>query len=445
MGRARPTSPSTCSSAAGAHLRSALLAALLLLPAGRAMALQPLEDFVRSALQHNLDARDAQANIDNQVGELGSQRSKLLPGLGIDGRYTRNQYKVEFGPLTVMPNNQYDVSATVSVPLVDLAQIARTGAAAHTLQSRHHSLAHTRLEVSQKVTQAFFQLVANLALQSSAQRALATAERSLEVTRDKLQGGQATQLEVSRARAAVSGQRRQLASTELQVAVSVRQLSSLSGEPPADVQQAALPADMLQVELPLDQFSLSEHRVPALAVARASRFAAERNASAERLKLAPALSAQLSEKVSNVTAYAAGHHNVFNVWLALSWKIDFGSRAVVHKAAADASRARIAEARARMDNADAVYNAWHTVASNIERSRAARDEAAASAEAADIAQGRYAGELTTQLDLLQAQRDSFAAEAARIQADADLVNARAQLRLQAGIPLPLNATKEPAR
>jgi len=33
---------------------------------------------------------------------------------------------------------------------------------------------------------------------------------------------------------------------------------------------------------------------------------------------------------------------------------------------------------------------------------------------------------------LQAQRDAFAAEVARIQADADLVNARAQLRLAAG-------------
>jgi outer membrane protein TolC len=38
----------------------------------------------------------------------------------------------------------------------------------------------------------------------------------------------------------------------------------------------------------------------------------------------------------------------------------------------------------------------------------------------------------TQLDLLQAQRDAFNAEVSRIQADADLVNARVQLRLSAG-------------
>jgi outer membrane protein TolC len=38
----------------------------------------------------------------------------------------------------------------------------------------------------------------------------------------------------------------------------------------------------------------------------------------------------------------------------------------------------------------------------------------------------------TQLELIQADRDAFAAEAGRIQADADLLNARQQLRLAAG-------------
>ena len=38
----------------------------------------------------------------------------------------------------------------------------------------------------------------------------------------------------------------------------------------------------------------------------------------------------------------------------------------------------------------------------------------------------------TQLDLLQAQRDAFQAEVTRIQTDANLINARAQLRLASG-------------
>jgi len=39
---------------------------------------------------------------------------------------------------------------------------------------------------------------------------------------------------------------------------------------------------------------------------------------------------------------------------------------------------------------------------------------------------------STQLDMIQADRDAFAANAARIQADSNLLNARHQLRLASG-------------
>jgi outer membrane protein TolC len=68
----------------------------------------------------------------------------------------------------------------------------------------------------------------------------------------------------------------------------------------------------------------------------------------------------------------------------------------------------------------------------IARSRSARVEAEVSARAAQLAQDRYEAGTSSQLELLQAQRDAFSAAAARIQADADVVNSRAQLRLAAG-------------
>ena len=45
---------------------------------------------------------------------------------------------------------------------------------------------------------------------------------------------------------------------------------------------------------------------------------------------------------------------------------------------------------------------------------------------------QYRAGTATQLDLLQAQRDAFRAEVTRIQNDANLLNARAQLRLSTG-------------
>lgn len=73
-----------------------------------------------------------------------------------------------------------------------------------------------------------------------------------------------------------------------------------------------------------------------------------------------------------------------------------------------------------------------SVRTNIARSRSARVQAQVSARAADLARNRYEAGEGTQLDLLQAQRDAFGADAGRIQADADLLNARAQLRVAAG-------------
>ncbi len=69
---------------------------------------------------------------------------------------------------------------------------------------------------------------------------------------------------------------------------------------------------------------------------------------------------------------------------------------------------------------------------DIANSRSARAQAKASDHASRLAQDRYEVGVATQLDLLQAQRDAYSADVARIQSDADLANARAQLRLAAG-------------
>jgi outer membrane protein TolC len=72
-------------------------------------------------------------------------------------------------------------------------------------------------------------------------------------------------------------------------------------------------------------------------------------------------------------------------------------------------------------------------AANASRAAARRrTQARVSGEAAEQALERYRAGAATQLDLLQAQRDALAAEASRIQADANLVNSRAQLRTAAG-------------
>jgi outer membrane protein TolC len=83
--------------------------------------------------------------------------------------------------------------------------------------------------------------------------------------------------------------------------------------------------------------------------------------------------------------------------------------------------------------ADATFEAYERVRAGIAKSMAARAQASAAARAAGLAQDRYSVGAATQLDVTQAQRDAFLADASRIQADSDLAYARAALRLAAGV------------
>jgi outer membrane protein TolC len=159
--------------------------------------------------------------------------------------------------------------------------------------------------------------------------------------------------------------------------------------------------------------------------------AADRQADAQRLSMLPSIAGSVTERGTTAAGFV-GHDWTWQAVIGLTWSLDLSTFANVRSqdAAADAARAR--ELRARLVARDAIYRQWQTVSADIARSRSARAGQSAAAHAAEQARIRYKAGTVTQLDLLQAQRDAFAAEVARIQADADLVNARTQLRLASG-------------
>src|SRR5437899_710379 len=83
---------------------------------------------VARARQHNPDALEAQANLSQQDAQADSTLGRVLPGISVRGSYTRNQYASQVDlappgqppqPVTLVPNDQWDGSATLKVPLVD--------------------------------------------------------------------------------------------------------------------------------------------------------------------------------------------------------------------------------------------------------------------------------------------------------------------------------------
>jgi outer membrane protein TolC len=196
----------------------------------------------------------------------------------------------------------------------------------------------------------------------------------------------------------------------------------------------------LHPEAPLSEFEKDLPAVPAVAAAARARLTADQFAAAQRLTLLPSIAGYFAESGSNAPGFA-GHDWSYQGGVTLTWSLDLTTFANIRRqdATADVERAR--ELRTWLFSGDSIHQQWNTVAAGIARSRAARAGRQAAFEAAEQARTRYAVGNITQLDLLQAQRDAFTADVSRIQADAELTNARAQLRLATGRSL-VASTKE---
>jgi outer membrane protein TolC len=418
-----------------------LLAAGAIAAAAQASALQPLEQFLRGAQATDADNVEARAVGRQSRADAEAALGRALPRLSLLGTYTRNQYDASIqvpgasgGPLTsvtVTPHHQLDGAATLDVPLVDLASFARIAAARTGARAAGTETASTELRVQALVSQDYYQLVANVALVDSSRRSLEVARASLRSAEQRHEAGTAPLLDVDRARAEVERNVQQLAGAELQVSLVARALQSATGVT-AELHGEATPlADDLHEEPPLERFQPADDRIPALAAAIQARVAAEQEATAQRLALVPSLSASVTERVTSVKGFTGQEASWLGV-VGVRWSFDLTTVAGIRSqdAAADGARAR--EQRARLAARDDIHRSWMTVRTAIARSRSARSEAEVSARAARLALERYEAGTAAQLDLLEAQRDAFAADAARIQADADLVNSRAQLWIAAG-------------
>ena len=412
-----------------------LLAVGGMLGAVQASALQPLEEFLRGARANDPDNAEAEAARRQSDAAADGELGRALPRLTLRGTYTRSQYgsTLEFPgtpPITLTPQEQWDGSATLDVPLVDLARFTRIASARSSARAAATGASATDLRVQAQVAQDYYQLLANRALVASSRRALTVAQTSLRIAEQRHEAGSTPLLDVDRARAEVERNVQQLAAAELQASLVGRALQSATGLTPEPQGEAAF-ADDLREEPPLEHFQAPDDRIPSLAAAMQSRLAADQQASAQRLALIPSLRAAVTESVNNVGVLPGHQASALGI-VALTWSFDLTTLADIRAQEAAAQGARAREQRARLAARDAIHAAWMTVRTNVARSRSARVQAQVSARASELALERYRVGDSTQLDLLQAQRDAFAAEAARIQADADLVNSRAQLRIAAG-------------
>ena len=424
------------------------LAAAVFAFAPAAHALQPLDSFVQGAKGFNPDNREVQATADQQAAAADIALGRALPQAQVRGTYTRNQYEVAIGPVPgIFPNKTYlqrfdqlDANFTVNVPLLDVASFVRITAARTGADAAREQRVAIALQVESNVVQNFYQLVADQALAAASERALSVSGENLKLTQTRFEGGSAAGLDVDRSKADVERQRQQLTGAQLQIQLAARSLESASGVTP-DLSQKFELTDDLHEESELAQFERPFPELPSVAVAQLQRQSAEQSATSSRLALIPSLTGSFTEHLTNATSFV-GKADSYLASVNVGWTFDFTTSATIRQGDALAAGARAREARAQLQARDSIFRAWATVASNIARSRSARAEQSSASHASQLAHDRYEAGSATQLDLLQAQRDAFSADVSRIQADAELVNARLQLRFSSGVdPFASNASK----
>ncbi len=410
-------------------------------------ATEPLGTFLEGARANGFDAREQAATIRQRDWEAQAALGRLLPSFAARGTVTHNQYGAELPPgtfpgqtdaITITPQNQFDATFQVNVPLIDASQHARFQQAKHFAKASEAQRDVVYTDLDRAVAQAYYTYVGAAALVHAAEGSLALAQQNFDFVANRASLGAATELEQEQARANVERAKRDLVDARLIGINASRNLETLTGLTPTPPE--AYPVDDLRHEAPLEQW-MSAQDTPADRVQKELTKAARSAKRASAYALLPTLSANATERISNATGFV-GQAASYAIQGVLSWNLDYGTYSTAQAQVAAADVQKIRAERTRRGVEDNIFDAYHRVEASIARSESARSEAQASKKAALLSMERYQAGSLTQLDVTQSQREAFQAQAARIKSDADLALARVLLRVSAGQPAEVPQSRE---
>lgn len=416
-------------------LASIIGACVALLPRGAA-ATQPLEAFIAGSKTHSFDARETAAVFRQREAESEAALGRLLPVFSARGVYTRNQYEVSAllpgstERLVIQPQNQWDAFLQLDVPLIDFANYYRYRSSRAVAEASAEQRRAAELDVTRAVARAYYQFLGASALARSARQSVEAAETNYQDVAARVAAGAVTDLDLERARANLERARQDVADAELLLSLSARNLETLTGLSPEPAQ--SFPEDALQPEAPLQTWLARAGETPQDRVARATSEATRYSRKAANAALLPTLTGTAQERFTNATGFAGRSAN-YTLQLTLAWRLDYATLATSRAQSAAQEAQLVREERTQRSVSDSIFEAYQRVQAGVAKSRSARAQYTAAQRAATLASDRYAAGMATQLDVTQAQREAFLADAARIQADADLAYARSALRLVSGL------------
>jgi len=369
----------------------------------------------------NLDIRAAEARVRGARSARTEVALDLAPTVTFGGGYTRQRLSSAAFPIGSgeFPDQDiWDGGFDASWELDLFGRVRRNVQAQGAfVDVARENLRDVQVSLTAELARAYFDLRGAQEQLSVARRNAQNQQRTLEVTRQRLEAGRGTAFDTERAQAQLSFTLASIPVLESREAQAQYQIGVLVGRPPAAVAgelagAAALPA--LPVVGSLGSPDSVIRGRPDVAAAE-RRFAVERAlVGAAKADYLPRVSVGGSAGYSSTTFNSLGDRGTFRyaVGPIISWPALNLGRV---KARVDVSRAREAEARAQYDQT--VLRALQDVETALVRYRTSRarveriqDAASASERAAELARVRFSGGVADFLQVLDAERTQLEAQ-----------------------------------
>lgn len=388
-----------------------------------------MRQVIEQALANSRDLRIALANIQSARAQYRVQRAELLPQINGDVSATRSKSVNTFsgtatGTGSTVESEEYTTSIGLSAFEIDLFGRVRSlsNAALESYLATEEAGRATRISLIAETASAYLTLAADSSQRLLSQRTVESAQRSMEVTRKRLEAGVASRLDLRQAETIYQQARADLASTTALIAQDRNALELLTGSRIADaLMPSELPPDhdwLANVPAGLSSSVLLER--PDVLEAEHQLKSANANIGAARAAFFPSLSLTASTGLASteLSDLFSDGASVWSVGPSLTLPIFNGGENTANLAYANAQRDlyvsqyELAIQTAFKEVADALATRG-TIQERLDAQRALVD---AAADSYQLAEARYTKGVDSFLNALDAQRTLYDAEQSLVSA-----------------------------
>ena len=405
-----------------------------------------LQTLIGQALVNNQDLLVAAANIAAAREQYHIQRANQLPQLDANAGATLTGDRDK----TVSA----DYQAGLSVPSFELDLFGRLRSLSHVQLERYFATAAgaraTRLTLVAEIADGWLAYAADASLLLIARETAASAEKSVTLTRLRLQGGIAPRTDLRQAEQILTSAQADLAQQRTLVAQDINALQLLVGTPidpkllPASIDEAAPTIG----ELPAGLDSYVLLRRPDVVEAEYQLRAANAQIGAARAALFPKIS------LTGLLGFASSALTSLFTGGAFGWQASADAAYTIFNAGAGRANVRLSEARrtaALGTYEKAIQTAFREVADALARQGTMADQLAArqkqQSAAADyylLAEARYKAGVDNFLSTLDAQRSYYSAQQLLVQTKLTAARNRVDLYQSLGGDSLLDAAPSPS-